>query len=104
MRLNASFPIFCCFPRKTKENVGFEVVTGVVTKRDITPCNLLKVNRHFGGTYRLHLHVRIIGNGRNQYGADIFDPEDGGDMYFRNVSRLSKGLQGIISQKTNLKI
>jgi hypothetical protein len=23
--------------------------------RDITPCSLLKVNRHFGGTYRLHL-------------------------------------------------
>jgi hypothetical protein len=26
---------------------------------DITPCNALKVNRCFGGTYRLHLHGRI---------------------------------------------
>jgi hypothetical protein len=27
---------------------------------DITPCNLSKVNRCFGGTYRLHLHGRQI--------------------------------------------
>jgi hypothetical protein len=27
--------------------------------RDITPWSPLKVNRHFGGTYRLHLHGRI---------------------------------------------
>jgi hypothetical protein len=26
---------------------------------DITPCNLLEVNRRFGGTYRLHLQNRI---------------------------------------------
>jgi hypothetical protein len=27
---------------------------------DITPCTLLKVNRRFGGTYRLHLQSRRI--------------------------------------------
>jgi hypothetical protein len=35
------------------------VLTAVVTKAtifwDITPCSPLKVNRRFGGTYRLHL-------------------------------------------------
>jgi hypothetical protein len=34
--------------------IGFEVLTAVVMKSsifwDITPCSLLKVNRHFGGT------------------------------------------------------
>jgi hypothetical protein len=44
--------------------VGFEVLTAVVMKSsvfwDITPCSPLKVNRHFGGTYRLHLqNIRI---------------------------------------------
>jgi hypothetical protein len=28
---------------------------------DITPCSPLKVNRRFGGTYRVHLHGRISG-------------------------------------------
>jgi hypothetical protein len=39
--------------------VGFEVLTAVVMKSsvfwDITPCSPLKVNRCFGGTYRIHL-------------------------------------------------
>jgi hypothetical protein len=39
--------------------VGFEVSTAVVMKSiifwDIPPCSLLSCNRHFGGTYRLHL-------------------------------------------------
>jgi hypothetical protein len=43
--------------------VGFEVLTAVVMKStifwDIMPCSLLKVNRRFGGTYRLHNHGRI---------------------------------------------
>jgi hypothetical protein len=42
-----------------KSLAGFEVLTAVVTKStifwDITPCSPLKVNRRFGGTYRLHL-------------------------------------------------
>jgi hypothetical protein len=48
--------------------VGFEVLTAVVMKStifwDITPCSVLSVYVHFGGTYR--------------------DPEDGGDMFLRN--------------------
>jgi hypothetical protein len=42
--------------------VGFEVLTGEVTNSifwDITTCTPLKVNRHFGETYRLHLQGRI---------------------------------------------
>jgi hypothetical protein len=62
---------------------------------DITLCSLLSVKRRFGGTYRLHLQdqkntlckkfclppasmlVSCV--------AYFFDPEDGGDMFFRNV-------------------
>jgi hypothetical protein len=43
--------------------VEFEVLTAAVMKStifcDITPCSPLKVNRCFGGTYRLHLQGRI---------------------------------------------
>jgi hypothetical protein len=43
--------------------IGFEVLTAVVMKSiifwDITSCNPLKVNRRFGGTYRLHMLGRI---------------------------------------------
>jgi hypothetical protein len=50
--------------------VGFEVLTAVVMKStifwDITPCISMKVNRRFGGTYRLHLQGRRISKARNQ--------------------------------------
>jgi hypothetical protein len=43
--------------------VGFVVVTAVTVKSyitwDITLCSVVKVNRHFGETYRLHLHVEV---------------------------------------------
>jgi hypothetical protein len=50
--------------------IGFEVLTAVVMKNttfwDITPCSPLSVNRHFGGTYRLHLQGRKTSSTRNQ--------------------------------------
>jgi hypothetical protein len=50
--------------------LGFEVFTAVVMKStilwDIKPCSLLKVNRRFGGTYRLLLHGRRISKAGNQ--------------------------------------
>jgi hypothetical protein len=61
---------------------------------DITPCSPLKINRHFGGTYRLHLHGRSISRARNYVATCFhagfliglfFDREDGGDMFLRNV-------------------
>jgi hypothetical protein len=54
-----------------KRNViaGFEVLTAAVTKNcilwDITPCNLLKVNRRFGRTFRLNLQGRRINQAIN---------------------------------------
>jgi hypothetical protein len=33
---------------------------------DITPCSPLRVNRHYGGTCRLHLQDRRISQARNQ--------------------------------------
>jgi hypothetical protein len=85
--------------------VGFDVLTAVVMKSsifwDITPCSSLKDNRHFGGTYRLHLHGRrksraslALLDSYFQAGFLIgllFDPEDGGDMFLRNVDWLSMG-------------
>jgi hypothetical protein len=50
--------------------IGFEVITAVVTKCfafwDITPCNQFKVNRLFGGKYRLHLQRRRVSYARIQ--------------------------------------
>jgi hypothetical protein len=62
--------------RRTINNVqvGFEVFTAVVMKSiifwDMMPCNLLRCNRRFGGTF-------------------FSDPEDGGDMFLRNVGCIS---------------
>jgi hypothetical protein len=38
---------------------------------DVTRCSSLKVNRHFGGTCRLHLQDSIANQERNKYDADI---------------------------------
>jgi hypothetical protein len=47
---------------------------------DITPCSPFKVNRLFGGTYRLHLQGREISRARNQREsrrqAERYIPED----------------------------
>jgi hypothetical protein len=62
------------------------------------PCDPFKVNRHFGGIYRLYLQGRIISQARNQCEAGskqnscclvnvgfllalFFEPEDGGDTF-----------------------
>jgi hypothetical protein len=62
---------------------------------DITLYSLLQVNRRFGGTCRLHLQHSSAGFLLGLF----FDPEDGGNMFIRNVCLLST-LHGIISQKT----
>jgi hypothetical protein len=78
---------------------------------DKTSCSPLKVNRRFGGTYRLHLQSRIISRARyrrkSRWQAEIcfragflfglfFDTEDGGGRLTFN------GLHGVISQKIEL--
>jgi hypothetical protein len=70
---------------------------------DITSYSPLKVNKRFGGIFHLHLQGRIIGQARSQHKSLFatyfhagfllglfFDPEDGGEMFLRNVSLLSK--------------
>jgi hypothetical protein len=56
-----TYPIFA---KEYEYVLGFEVLTAVVIKSsifwDITPCSLLKVNRRFGGIYRLHLQDRRL--------------------------------------------
>jgi hypothetical protein len=64
---------------------------------DIMPCSLLKVNRHFGGTCHPHFQGWRLSQARN-----VFLPasywflacltlQDGGGMFFWNVSWLSSG-------------
>jgi hypothetical protein len=57
---------------------------------DIISCSLLKINLRFGGTLRLYLQGRRISQARNQresrWQAEFFDPEDGGDIFLRNIS------------------
>jgi hypothetical protein len=98
-----------------------EVPTTVVMKSssfwDITPCSPLKVNRRFGGTCCLHLQGRRI-KARKRYEAVskyrtaeiaisfwflglFFDPEDGGDMYLRNVGPLSADYIALYPRRQN---
>jgi hypothetical protein len=62
---------------------------------DVTQCSPLKFN-HVSDVRHLHLQGRRISHVRNQHEAGskltgqlfglFFDPEDGGDMFLRNVS------------------
>jgi hypothetical protein len=58
---------------------------------DITLCSMLKVSLRFGGTYRLHqVAQRSACKIHAVFLRDLFiDHEDGGDMFLRNVCRLS---------------
>jgi hypothetical protein len=68
---------------KVSPVVGFEVLTAVVTKSpiflNVTPCSLLKVNLR--SLLATCFHAGFL--------LGLFDPEDGGDMFLRNVGRLS---------------
>jgi hypothetical protein len=44
---------------------------------DETPCNQLKANQRFGETYQKHLQDFLLDL--------LFDPEDGDDIFFRQV-------------------
>jgi hypothetical protein len=65
----------------------------------ITPCTLVKVNRRFGWTHRFYLEGGRVNQARNQLieaGSKqnglllglFFDPEDGVNVFFRNVGCL----------------
>jgi hypothetical protein len=74
--------------RKNVKYVGFEVLTAVIMKSiifwDMTPCSPLSFNRRFGETYRLHL-LLVTSYHAGLLFRLFFDPEDGGDMFLRNV-------------------
>jgi hypothetical protein len=77
----------------------FEITKQILIEKssiswDITQCSPMKVNRPFGGTYRLHLEGRRISRARNQSESKVqfsarfhsgfllgssFEPEDKGD-------------------------
>jgi hypothetical protein len=95
------------FPPKLIAFIWFNDLTAVVMKSsifwDITPCSPLKINRLFEGTHRLHLQGRISWVRYQREGsllatcfhAGVFlglsQPEDGGNMFIRNVGWLPTG-------------
>jgi hypothetical protein len=83
---------FVYLPESIEESVS--VPEGILTLLrlksstilDITSCSRLKVNRYFGGTSGLHLHGRRISLLHIGFLiALLFDPEDGGEKFLRNV-------------------
>jgi hypothetical protein len=58
---------------------------------DVTPCSLVEVHKCFVGTFCLHLCGRRLSQARNQQvnlsllPDSSFDPEDGGDIFLRDV-------------------
>jgi hypothetical protein len=59
-------------------SVGFEDLTAAVmmstTFWDIMPCSLLKVNRLFGATYRIHLQDERINQGESRWQTELYVP------------------------------
>jgi hypothetical protein len=95
LKIHAIQPLYCY--------AVFEVITAVVMKCpvfwDITPSSPLVVNWRFGGTCRLHLQVRSRGIWHSGFLLSLlFDPEDGGSIFLRNVGWLCNGVHGVISQ------
>jgi hypothetical protein len=64
-----SFELTACCIKSIRTKI--EVLTAKTTKSyiflDTTPCSLMKVNRWFGGNYRLRLQVRRISQARNKH-------------------------------------
>jgi hypothetical protein len=60
------------------------------TFRDISPCSLVKVNRHFGETYQPCHHGRTVRTASSILNNAFLLPlfltlKDGGDMFLHNV-------------------
>jgi hypothetical protein len=67
---------------------------------DVMPCSSLKTNLRFEGTFHLHLQGRRITQGRNQLEL-FFDPEDGANVFLRNVDLLSTNHTALCSRREN---
>jgi hypothetical protein len=77
---------------------------------DVTPCILLKVNRHFGRTPCIHLQRRRISQARNSAShllragfllCLLFVPEDGSEVILRNVCWLLTGYKVLCPRLQN---
>jgi hypothetical protein len=113
-----------CIPQKKglglnmKYLLEFEILTTLLMKSfifwDITPCCPLKVNRRFGEKFHLHLQGQRISRARNHreswallttcfHTVFLFglfcDPEDGGDMFLRNIGWLSTDCTALYPRK-----
>jgi hypothetical protein len=91
--------------------VRSEILTETVMKSsifwDITPCSPLNVNRRFGGTCRFRLlgrresqaRISVKSGGKQHYFHAGFllglflEPEDGRNMFLRNVSSLKRTIR-----------
>jgi hypothetical protein len=54
----------------------------------LTPCGLVELHKHFKGFKCLHLHVQRLSQTSRVTCCSLvllFDPEDGGSMFLRNV-------------------
>jgi hypothetical protein len=74
------------------QHTGFVVLTPVVMKITaflyVLPCNPLKGNPRFRGIYCLHLHSQFATCFYAGILFGLFYPEDGGDIFLRNVFSL----------------
>jgi hypothetical protein len=73
---------------KLCNNVESEVLKKSPIFWDITPCNLLKANRRFRGTFKVEARNQNQADSSFLFGLS-FDPGDEGDMLLRNVCWLS---------------
>jgi hypothetical protein len=83
----------------------------IVAFWDITPCTQLKANRRFGGTYHLYLQGRkkieqdnsVKAGGKSSFICAIlvrlFDPENEGEMFLRNIGWLSTNYTALCSRR-----
>jgi hypothetical protein len=72
----------------------------------IMPRSPLKNNRCFGGTYRINLQDRRISQTITHREAGSkpcrpFDPENGGDMLFRNIGWISADYKALYPRRSN---
>jgi hypothetical protein len=87
---------------QAKYIVGFEVLTAVVMKNNIfwdtKSCSPLKLNRRFGGTYRLHLQVRKISQTRTQ--RESTWQSELGWFSTRNLEAICSSETSVVFQRT----
>jgi hypothetical protein len=80
--------------------IGFEVLTAVVMKSifwDITPYNPLKVNRHSGGAY--HVHLKCLKTSKFRFLASFHVSPENGPKWAETCGGFLQPLNPIIHSK-----